>query len=46
MWYHGVVKVRVYEREDGLAIEESEDMTIGEPRSEDDGEDGDTDYAT
>ena len=27
-------KVRVYERDDGLAIEESEDMTIGEPRSD------------
>jgi len=25
-------EVRVYKREDGLAIEESEDMTIGEPR--------------
>ena len=29
-------KVRVYERDDGLAIEESEDMTIGEPRSDED----------
>ena len=29
-------KVRVYKREDGLAIGESEDMTIGEPRSDED----------
>ena len=35
-------KVRVYKREDGLAIEESEDMTIGEPRSDDD-DNGDDD---